>query len=97
MFCPGDVISIEDIHGIEPPNLSSSPGQQSIVLVGDELEPYKIAKEKIIDSFTVEYIHSILKKHNGNISQAAATSGLSRVALQKIIKRHDIDADAFRS
>ncbi len=39
-------------------------------------------------AFEAEYISEILRKHQGNVSHAAAALGVSRVALQKKMKRY---------
>lgn len=59
--------------------------------------PYKDAKNKVIESFTRAYVRELLDATGGNISEAARISGLSRVALQKILKRLDMDAETFRN
>ncbi|MGE4290568.1 MAG: sigma-54-dependent transcriptional regulator [Desulfovibrio sp.] len=58
--------------------------------------PYKDAKEKVIESFTRVYARELLEATGGNVSEAARISGLSRVALQKILKRLELDAESFR-
>ncbi|CCH49273.1 sigma-54-dependent transcriptional regulator [Pseudodesulfovibrio piezophilus] len=60
------------------------------------LAPYKDAKEKVVDNFTRTYVEELLTQSGGNVSAAARHSGLSRVALQKILKRLNIEAGAFK-
>ena len=71
-------------------NLSLSVGD-------DEVIPYKLAKDSCLDGFTRQYVHDLLIKTGGNISQAARLSQLTRAALQKILKRYDIDGTQFRT
>lgn len=98
MFCPEDIITVDDLHGIKPPaRATGSSWPRHIFTPGEDIEPYKVAKQSIVDSFTVEYIRILLKKTNGNISHAAEISGISRVALQKIVKRLGINASTYRS
>lgn len=97
MFCPEDIITIEYLQGVEPPPSAASQPTPHGMELNEELAPYKLAKEQAVDTFTTNYIQSLLKSTNGNITHAAEISQLSRVALQKIIKRHEIDADKFRS
>lgn len=96
MFCPEDSITIEHLHDIAPDLTDEPSGEHSFLSAGGDLLPYKESKEKMIDDFTVEYIETLLGKTSGNISHAAEISGLSRVALQKIVKRYKIEADKFR-
>ena len=51
------------------------------------IEPYKIAKERLVQDFTDGYISILLDKTNGNVTKAADISGLSRTALHRIIAR----------
>lgn len=62
----------------------------------EEITPYKKAKDSCLDSFTRQYIHTLLTRSHGNVSQAARISHLTRAALQKIMRRYDIDGDQFR-
>ncbi len=57
---------------------------------------YKQAKEKMLQEFNSAYVGAKLSLTNGNITQAAKKAGLDRQALQQIIKRFNIDPDAFR-
>ena len=59
-------------------------------------EAYKDAKDRVIDSFTKNYLSALLRKTGGNVSQGAELSGISRVALQKIMKRQDIKGGDYR-
>ncbi len=63
----------------------------------DQLDrPYKELKEQAIQDFTLDYLHQLLRKTNGNISLSAEISGIKRQSLQKIIKRYAIDVGSYR-
>ncbi|MCF8038650.1 MAG: sigma-54 dependent transcriptional regulator [Desulfohalobiaceae bacterium] len=82
VFCPGQAIDLEKIRFVEKGNL-----------VGDSeegLQPYKEAKARVLEDFTLTYIQDVLSRTQGNISQAARLSGLERVSLQKIMRRFNI-------
>ncbi|MEF2144537.1 MAG: sigma-54 dependent transcriptional regulator [Desulfovibrionaceae bacterium] len=89
VFSPRETIDLSHVRLAESQALprfgEDSPG------------PYKEAKGKIMDDFTRAYVRDLLESTAGNISEAARVSGLSRVALQKILKRLDMDAEGFRS
>jgi DNA-binding NtrC family response regulator len=57
---------------------------------------YKVAKEEVLAAFTQSYVHDLLAQTKGNVSEAARVSGLSRVALQKILSRMGEKAARFR-
>ncbi len=47
-----------------------------------------------VDAFSREYVRAALAAHEGNRTHAAQTLGMSRVGLQKLIKRLGLDTDA---
>jgi DNA-binding NtrC family response regulator len=59
--------------------------------------PYKEAKEKNLITFNHTYISQMLTDTQGNVSKAARQCGLERQALQQIMRRYGIKADAFRN
>jgi DNA-binding NtrC family response regulator len=67
-------------------------------LVGSQgrIGEYKAAKEEVLAAFTQSYVHDLLAQTKGNVSEAARVSGLSRVALQKILSRMGESAARFR-
>jgi DNA-binding NtrC family response regulator len=58
--------------------------------------PYKEAKEQTLQHFNAGYIGNLLAANNGNVTQAARSCGLERQALQQIMRRYKVKADAFR-
>jgi DNA-binding NtrC family response regulator len=87
VFCPNSIIKPADLA------LARETGGESVQIcfeaehLGDGLEPYKEAKERVVQRFTFQYVAKLLEKTGGNITRAAELSGLSRVALQKIRRR----------
>jgi DNA-binding NtrC family response regulator len=61
-----------------------------------ETEPYSRAKERVLQRFSAQYARQLLQRTEGNISQAAKLAGLSRVALQKLLRRTGVDPAGFR-
>ncbi|MCL7487210.1 MAG: sigma-54 dependent transcriptional regulator [Desulfobulbaceae bacterium] len=61
-----------------------------------EIQLYKEAKEKLNRIFEEQYIRQLLSRTEGNVSQAARLSGLTRAALQKIMRRSGIRSGVFR-
>ncbi len=87
VFSPENIIRPEDLESsgetAGPPNT----GQPAEEILGGKIEPYKVAKERLVNDFTSRYVADLLEKTQGNITRAAELSGLSRVALQKILRR----------
>ncbi|GAB6039199.1 sigma-54 dependent transcriptional regulator [Fundidesulfovibrio butyratiphilus] len=89
VFSSGAHITETQVRLIDQPGLPTPSGSG----MG---ETYKEARARVVDDFTRSYIHVLLEKTGGNISQAARLSGLERFSLQKILKRLGMDAGAFR-
>jgi DNA-binding NtrC family response regulator len=52
--------------------------------------PLKRAKEEWASSFERDYLIQLLKRYNGNISQAAKSAGVDRKTVHRLIKKHGI-------
>ncbi|GAB6060967.1 sigma-54-dependent transcriptional regulator [Desulfonatronum parangueonense] len=95
IFCPGGELNqsvlkmVDGRHATRPVPENISGNQ--------EIEPYAEAKNKAINAFTEEYVRDLLSKTGGNVSQAAKMAGLSRVALQKIIRRMNMTPGEYRA
>ncbi len=70
----------------------SSPG--STGTTGSD-ESYDEAKQRILDSFQRQFIQRVLERTHGNISRAADECGLTRAAIQKMMRRLNIDRTRF--
>ncbi len=64
--------------------------------IGTKL-PYKDAKNEIVNRFSVEYLGNALKLTGGNVSAAAKNSGMERQAFQRLLRRHGMTAQDFRT
>jgi DNA-binding NtrC family response regulator len=53
--------------------------------------PYEEAKHRVHGAFQEAYVQRLLAQTKGNVSRAARTSGLTRQALYKMLKRLDLD------
>ena len=97
MFSQGQIIQLDDLNSIE---YSSKKGPSRGEMVNTFAIPedmtYKDAKQNILDTFTTKYISMLLVKTGGNVSKSAEIAGVSRAALQKIMKRLDISASEYR-
>ncbi|ABB37680.1 two component, sigma54 specific, transcriptional regulator, Fis family [Oleidesulfovibrio alaskensis G20] len=102
VFCAGRLVDMDIIRMVEqgsggamPPVVAGglSPGG---FRSGEGFVPYKDAKAKVVDDFTTAYLRDLLTSAGGNVSEAARMSGLSRVALQKILTRLDINVARYR-
>lgn len=99
MFAQNDIIELDDLQVLD--NQQRKPVEPSaggVSYLGDgPIAEYKQVKEETLDRFTNEYLSRLLKETEGNVSRGAEISGLSRTALQKIIRKYNISADDFRT
>ena len=50
----------------------------------------KRAKEEWASSFERDYLIQLLKRHDGNISQAAKSAGVDRKTVHRLMKKYGI-------
>ncbi len=53
----------------------------------EDCADYNVAKQRAVESFQNEFVRRVLEQTGGNVSQAAEHCGISRTALQKIMRR----------
>jgi DNA-binding NtrC family response regulator len=53
--------------------------------------PFHDAKNDAITVFEKEYLSDLLKRHNGNISQAARTAGIDRKTIHRMLAKYEIE------
>ena len=46
---------------------------------------------------TRRYLIALLHRHQGSVTHAARAAGIVRESLHRLLRRHDLDAEAFRS
>lgn len=51
---------------------------------------FKEAKQEIVDVFEKEFLASLIKAHEGNITKAAKHSGLTRYHVRELLKKHKL-------
>ncbi len=52
--------------------------------------PFKVVKQELIEEFERTYISDLLKKYEGNVTQAAKQAGLERAYLQKLVRKYGL-------
>jgi DNA-binding NtrC family response regulator len=56
-------------------------------LLGQEQTSYEAGKQQAIEAFQRQYVQALLHRTDGNISRAAEMCGLTRAALQRIMRK----------
>ena len=93
LLCQGQVIKPMDLGGVEEE-------ERCPFLEGDQAQwlrmSYKEAKNVVLQQFNSAYLGEALTATGGNVTLAARSCGMERQALQRLLKRYDIDTRGFR-
>ena len=57
-----------------------------------DILPFKESKERMIESFTREYLTALISKCHGNMSEVARTALMSRTRLYELLQKYGLDA-----
>ena len=60
-------------------------------------QTFKRAKARAVEAFEKAYLGDLLAKTGGNIALAARLSRKDRSALNKLVKKHGLGIDRFRT
>jgi DNA-binding NtrC family response regulator len=90
-FSEGSEIDVANL----PPRLQGQEGGAPVPF--NEHLSYKDAKEQVLNAFEKEYIASVLRRCEGNISRAARESGLHRKSIERLVKKYSLDARSMKS
>jgi DNA-binding NtrC family response regulator len=72
----------------EPPALANAPQAARAAAVATDLAlPYKQARAELLDRFEAEYLHNLLERAAGNISQAARIAQMTRSHLSELLAK----------
>lgn len=96
IFSAGSEITPQDIAAVEGQGQGEKEAWSLAQGPNSEIEPYSQAKDRVLQRFSAEYAQQLLEKTNGNVSQAAKLAGLSRVALQKLLRRTGVNPADYR-
>ncbi len=91
LLTPGDSVEPSDVEELLENGCDTvAPG----TVVGGFEEfyamPYNEAKTEVVEKFSKEYLHNLLTSFSGNVTNAAASCGLERQGLQRIMRRYNI-------
>ena len=92
---PGSAPDARQISQIPPPSAAPGGGPPPSVR-GDTIEavlaldlPLVRARERVVEDFERRYVQRILSQHGGNVTSAAAASGIARRYFQLLRARHN--------
>jgi DNA-binding NtrC family response regulator len=91
-LCRTPRIEVEDL-GLPAGPPAAGPGES---VRQDGPHSYQDLKRRAVHAFEKEYLLQLMQSHAGNITHAARAAGKERRTLGKLLKKHGIDAGAFR-
>ena len=92
MFAKGEEITLPELLGLDE-------GKNSTAVFADAMysllpgESFTEAKERVCDAFSRTVVGVLLRRTGGNVTRTAREAGLTRAALQKMMRRLDMRAD----
>lgn len=60
-------------------------------------EDFATARKRVVDAWERRYLHELLTRHGGRVVDACTAAGLSRATFYRLVQRHSIDPDTYRS
>jgi DNA-binding NtrC family response regulator len=67
-----------------------APGAAGAPAAYDVDLPFKEAKARVIEAFEREYIRTLLKRHEGNLSAASRSAEIDRKHLRELLRKHGL-------
>lgn len=58
--------------------------------------PFRDAKRRVVEAFERAYLADLMRRHGGNVTAAAASSGMLRSALQRLLRKYALRSVEFR-
>lgn len=99
LFAPEREISLAEINAVEDGG-GRHWAAEGIMTAGaganGGIEPYLRCRDQVVERFTDDYVRQLLTVCQGNVTRAAERAGLSRPALQKILRRLGLRSGDFR-
>ncbi|MBK7864898.1 MAG: sigma 54-interacting transcriptional regulator [Archangiaceae bacterium] len=80
--------------GLEPEASTSAPRPSAPAGAVTSAVPFKDAKDGLVAAFERDYLKHLLEAHQGNITHASKAAGITRVYLQRLLKKHALVADS---
>jgi two-component system response regulator HydG len=95
----GDLIGLAELPaqiGTPKRKHVSRSGPLSLPFAGDELPQITEAKRQASAQFERAYLHEVMTRAKGSVSEAARLAGLDRTNFRRLLQRHAIDPVGFK-
>jgi DNA-binding NtrC family response regulator len=92
MCLPGQEIGLEEMPEELTQRGGGGAGGVRPMNIFNADQPFHDAKTDAISVFEKEYLQDLLKRHNGNISQAARTAGIDRKTIHRMLSKYNLES-----
>ena len=89
-MCEDDIITVTDL----PEHICSADDRPAADPV---LLPLREARRRWLDPLEKEYLEKLLRRHGGNISEAARAAEIDRQTIYRMLKKYEIRNDEDRT
>jgi DNA-binding NtrC family response regulator len=96
-FHHGDRIGVESLPPRVGTRSPSSDAPEAPAADPTHLLPLSEAKRQVNATFERSYLLKVLERARGSVSEAARLAGIDRTNLRRLLKRYEIQSDAFRA
>ncbi len=86
-LAPASSIGLPDL----PSQLSPYASLDDVVRESAELD-FKAARDRVLAAFEADYLARVLRATKGNVSEAARRTGIHRKTIERMVRRHGLDA-----
>jgi DNA-binding NtrC family response regulator len=88
----GDKIQLEHLSDVLVPDAEAVPYDSGLMQ-----GPYKEALKAATDQFIAAYLVESLRRHGGNVTNAAKEAGIERESFHRLMKKHRLKSEDFKS
>ncbi len=86
---PGAALRAEDLPLRDEPHANTNASRVALVesVMGESYHP---ARDRVIAQFETQYLHWLIARAGGNMSEAARIAGVDRTTLYRLMERHGL-------
>ncbi len=96
LHADGNLVGLDDIGLLEPALGVREPAPEPAI--GQAFPAsFAVAKRRAVAAFEREYLTQVMRRANGNVSEAARLCGTERRQFGKLLKKHGIERAPYRS
>ena len=89
-FCEGDTVTLDALPAaLREPEAAVLASQATVPVPGAD-QPFREARNELLDAFERAYLEDLMQRANGRIARAARIAGVDRRTLQRMLRTHGL-------